>query len=122
MGMAQLIRGVESDVAHLLPGSREYAVRVGQLRAVIEEKVHMARIGADVAKSSALATGQFENDHFRVDRVEDLLSFRRFCQNQFAQRQRKVHHSGRTLRQEIEELRARFAYRFHTSKVIWSPG
>ena len=90
-------------------------------RAVMEAEVYVMRIGRDVAESSSLAAGEPENDHFRVDRIEHLLGFRRFHQNQLTQRERQVHDAWGTARQEIEELWARLSHKFHVSKVIGSP-
>lgn len=81
--MAEVFGRVEPDVAMLLPCSLEDATRVGQFRAAVKAKVDVTRVCADVAESASLTTGQFEDDYFRVYRVEDFLGFRRFHQNQF---------------------------------------
>jgi hypothetical protein len=109
-------------MTHLLSGAFQRPMRVGQFRAVIKDKIDMAGISGDAAEGSSLATGEPEDDHFRVDRVEDLLGLRRFPKNQLAQRERQVRDAWRTACQEIEELCARLSHKFHLSKVIGSPG
>ena len=107
---------------HLLTRSLEYSMRVRQFRAVVETKVDVAGIGGDVAESSSFKTGKLENDHFRVDRLEDFLGFWRLRQHQFTQRQRQVRHAWRTAHQKIQKLRGRLAHSFHLSSIIESPG
>jgi hypothetical protein len=59
---------------------------VGQFRAGIETEVHVMRIRCDVAKSTSLAPGEFKDDYFRVDGVQQFLGLRRFRQHKFTQR------------------------------------
>jgi len=97
-------------------------VRIGQFRAVKKDKVDVAQIGRDVTESSSLAAGELEDDHFRVDRVEEFLGLRCFRQNQFTQLQSHMHDIRRTACQKIEKLWAWLLNRFHLSKIIGSPG
>jgi len=94
-------------------------MRVGQFCAVIEDQIHVFRIGGNVAKSASLTFGNFENDHLGVDGVEDFLGLGRYGQNQFAQRQGQVRYCGSTVREEMEELGARFSHAINASA---SPG
>lgn len=54
----------------------------------------VARICSDVTEGSSLATGEPEDDYFRVDRIEYFLGLRRLCQNQFPQGQRQCETPG----------------------------